>query len=545
MGSSNIDVTMTTPGLDNTIKYWTVCDPTDSDHRAITFEVGKKVTRIEAEGRFRTKLAYWDSFRTTLINKAVNINDADDLATRAKSYTTAIIEAAIRSIPYSRTKFSLNKPIWWNNQCSSTKAELNRIRRTETSGSELLKNARKKHLRTIRSAKMKSWRTFCEDVNMNVWGKAFKWAKKGTRTSTPPSSILKMDGTETETISETIETFLDTFVQTDQNTMNVTPTRIDDAEAYKPVTEDEVKAAIWRIGPNKSPGLDGINAQILRKAWPTVKHGLTNLYDDCLRKGEFPTPWKQAKMVLIPKGPDKDTKMTKSYRPISLMWVLAKTLETLIVSRQEEEIALDKVVEQHGFTRNKSTVTAIDEVLSWSNTCPNKHVLAVFLDITGAFDNVSWRAITDKVVNMGCKTRTAAIIKSYLIGRQAQLTMKGRTVWKTLTKGCPQGSQLGPTLWKVVMASLAESTLKKGTKWTFYADDIVILAGAARKETAIARLERAYEKAKAWATTHGLSFSAEKSQTMSLKGGLKPDYHIKLGENVIKATSPVTYVGVR
>ena len=43
---------------------------------------------------------------------------------------------------------------------------------------------------------------------------------------------------------------------------------------------------------------------------------------------------------------------------------------------------------QHGFTEGRSTTTATESVQDWINSKPEKHAIGVFLDISGAFDNL-------------------------------------------------------------------------------------------------------------------------------------------------------------
>lgn len=392
---------------------------------------------------------------------------------------------------------------------------------------------------------MKCWRSFSKSANDDVWGSAFRWAKSGTRRTDPPSTVT-VDGKETIGLQDTIDAFMDTFVPVDPDAGALGDLiTVDRTEPYDAVTECEVQKAIWRISPNKAPGNDGVTAMILRKSWPLVKGKLTRLYDDCVRNGEFPGCWKSAKIILIPKGENKDPRQTKSYRPISLLSVLAKALETLIVHRLESETDLNSIREQHGFTSEKSTTTAMTELIGWADAWPNRHVLALFLDITGAFDNVKWISLIAQIKKMNARRRTVRILQSYLVGRQASITIEGITRTRTMTMGCPQGSQLGPTLWKVATARLAESPLEKGIKWVFYADDVAIMAGAARKETAISKLERSFNVAAEWVTEFGLIFSPGKSQTMSIKGGLKPQYQVRLGNDLVTATSPIKYLGVK
>ncbi|XP_060881806.1 uncharacterized protein LOC132953314 [Metopolophium dirhodum] len=77
------------------------------------------------------------------------------------------------------------------------------------------------------------------------------------------------------------------------------------------------------------------------------------------------------------------------------------------------------------------------------------------------------------------------------------------------TRAAPQGSQLGPTLWKVAMTldlrSLSSNRRPRKSPMT-----ILIMVGAARPPLA-------------------LEFSAEKHLFLSLKGGLKPGYSVGFG----------------
>ena len=94
--------------------------------------------------------------------------------------------------------------------------------------------------------------------------------------------------------------------------------------------------------------------------------------------------------VTIIKDTSKDNDDPRSYRPISLLPVLGKALEHMVCSRLGEEIQWNMNKSQHGFTKGKSTITAINELMDWVSSRPEKYVLGIFLDISGAFDNVSW-----------------------------------------------------------------------------------------------------------------------------------------------------------
>lgn len=74
---------------------------------------------------------------------------------------------------------------------------------------------------------------------------------------------MTIDGIETMTIKDTIVAFLDTFVPISRDTPELYSTHINInvEEQYAKVYEAELHKAIWRVGPNKAPGIDGITAK--------------------------------------------------------------------------------------------------------------------------------------------------------------------------------------------------------------------------------------------------------------------------------------------
>lgn len=94
--------------------------------------------------------------------------------------------------------------------------------------------------------------------------------------------------------------------------------------------------------------MDGLNGRILRKAWPILSTTTTRLYNTALRECQFPLTWRNANIIVIPKGGNKDPATTSAYRPISLLPVLGKALETFIIKKIENETRLSEIGEQHG-----------------------------------------------------------------------------------------------------------------------------------------------------------------------------------------------------
>jgi len=78
---------------------------------------------------------------------------------------------------------------------------------------------------------------------------------------------------------------------------------------------------------------------------------------------------------------------------------------------------------------------------------------------------------------------SVSMTTNYLLDRTASLNVGSTTVKTILTKGCPQGSGFGSTLWNITVNGILNSYRNGSTHRVAYADDIVALvAGNTRKE---------------------------------------------------------------
>ncbi|KAL5241477.1 hypothetical protein ACI65C_008887 [Semiaphis heraclei] len=68
--------------------------------------------------------------------------------------------------------------------------------------------------------------------------------------------------------------------------------------------------------------------------------------------------------------------------------------------------------------------------------------------MSGAFDCLWWPQLVKDLESVKCRSSLIELTKSYLDGRQATMVIGDQTVTKPLNKGCPQGSEYSPNLWK-------------------------------------------------------------------------------------------------
>lgn len=191
-----------------------------------------------------------------------------------------------------------------------------------------LRKRKSAHKRRCFIARRTARRKFVTDTgNTELRGPVFKWLKKGEAKPSENfrAALRKADNTYTVSHRETGERLLETLVPGDSYD-NESP---DQAIVWEETgvrvgfflyasgnlwqidlcSVEEFKAAIWRMAPNMSPGRDGITARILRHAWPVLKEHITNVLINCPRTRKFPDTWKNARLVVSRKSPEKDPKI--------------------------------------------------------------------------------------------------------------------------------------------------------------------------------------------------------------------------------------------
>ena len=71
--------------------------------------------------------------------------------------------------------------------------------------------------------------------------------------------------------------------------------------------EDEIAGLLLHLDPNKTNGVDGIAARMLRATAASIAKPLNKLFNLFLHNGQFPSAWKNSCVIPIPKNNEKTT----------------------------------------------------------------------------------------------------------------------------------------------------------------------------------------------------------------------------------------------
>ena len=236
----------------------------------------------------------------------------------------------------------------------------------------------------------------------------------------------------------------------------------------------ELRAAIKKLKPGKSPGRDNIHPEFVIHQSERTSHWLCSFFSSCLRRSKIPKTWRRASVIALPK-PNKPPEDPKSYRPISLLSVPYKVLERLIHSRIEPVVDPQLPPEQAGFRRGRSTVDQVTLLTQdiEDSFQDNEKAGVVFLDLTAAYDTVWHRGLHLKLLRTIPDRHMVRFIMEMLSNRSFVLqTSDGQTSrLRRLKNGVPQGSVLSPMMFNIYIHDLPVTT---STKYG-YADDLAIM----------------------------------------------------------------------
>lgn len=496
-----------------------------SDHSAVIMTVSDNFIEKETPSFLSNNRTNWQFFKYILSEKIelkIPLRTKDQIDEELTSFINAIQTSAWESTPttsHTNTTGTYPKEIrdllskkrkarkkWQRERTIENKRTLNRlVNELKRITQESKNKAMSRYLGNLTATK---------ETNYNLW-KATRQLNQASPTIPP---LKNVDGSWVKKAEEKVDLFANYF----SNIFKPLECRSDNEETYKlekcdnqvikPATIKELENLIAKdLSAKKSPGYDLITTKILKKLPHIAVKKLLFIINACFRLRHVPLEWKVAEVIVIKKSGKPDHEIT-SYRPISLLPVMSKIFEKLLLKRLRPLLTSRLLIPDHqfGFRNNHSTIQQVHRIVDIAERAiENKLVCsAVFLDVGQAFDKVWHQGLLTKLHN-DLPTEFYEILESYLTNRHFRVKIENNySKLKPIKAGVPQGSVLGPVLYLLYTRDIPNPP--DATIATF-ADDTAILTTANSEIEATNKLQAALSDILLWINKWRMNLNENKS----------------------------------
>ncbi|RAL61113.1 hypothetical protein DID88_010452 [Monilinia fructigena] len=254
----------------------------------------------------------------------------------------------------------------------------------------------------------------------------------GAGLSTAPPLIV--NGVSIESTKEKAEALLEKVLHRydDSDDLEYDPLEAEGRRPILPWTTaislEEVEKSVIGVS-STSPGADRVTVRLLKACWQHIRAFIRDFFQKCLELSHFPSEWKLAEVVMLPKIGKKDRSSVRSWRPIALLSCIGKGLERLVARRISwAAIHYGVISPQHGGALPKRS--AVDLVASFvydveSAFAQGKEVTLVTLDVQGAFDALLPRRLLERMRKQGWPVKLLRLIGSFLADRKVMVRLGG------------------------------------------------------------------------------------------------------------------------
>ena len=285
----------------------------------------------------------------------------------------------------------------------------------------------------------------------------------------------------------------------------------------------------------KAPGPYTIHNEVLRLGTTTsLFHRLARLFTTSIQLGYIPTAWKIATLRMLLK-PDNLPSLTASCRPINLISSIMKLFKRVIEQRLRSHLEHIGFINKHqsGFRKAKSTDDHLfrlsESIMESFNR--GEHVVAAFLDVRNAFDNVWHNGLRFKIFQLDLPTKMTRWLSDFLVGRLIQVNVNNFLSNQiNLKAGVPQGSVPSPLLFLIYVNGLSTPHHKQNSLSQF-ADDTAQWAFSLNIHIAAKLLQQGLLKLAMWCAKWRIKLNPVKTKVIIFSRSIlvrKTELNLKL-----------------
>ena len=533
-----------------------------SDHNSILFVLNQAVLIPPKEIRPWTK-ADWPAFKTKLASVGYSIPEVITCKKVDKmvSYLYSRLEEALdEACPKVLAKPKYKGSDWFNDKLKSLRNKVRRqyniARRHDTQEEWGKYNAIHKRFRyKCRRAKTQTWRHFVSDTeDEHRMARLARISQHNSKAQL--HTLQRSDGSFTapgvETLTELAKAHFpaastdiphegyssERYLLRDDISRNTIP--------Y--LTVDKVQASLEKFSPLKAPGPDGIKPIAFRHLPEVVLHYIFVIYMACIKLHYTPVLWQKAKVVFLPKPNKPNYIKGKFFRPIVLSNVMLKGLERIITWRMDDMLTYYPIhKKQHGFTKGRSTESAISNTVDYIERCifKGKTCIGVFLDISSAYDSIDIDHIRASLYKHGGDVDLVEWYYHYLSHRLLTLSIHEQYLQLRTSVGFPQGGVASAKFWLIAFDPAIRIINSHFVEGNGYADDYCVIFGGRKPHILVQRLQRVLDDLVSWGRSCGLRFNPDKTIVVHFSRKLAQLVpHLRVDQDYVPFSNEALYLGV-
>ena len=320
-------------------------------------------------------------------------------------------------------------------------------------------------------------------------------------------------------------------------------------DCFPQISLSKVCSLINSISTYKSSGMKQISSRLLKDALLAIPEQIALLFNLSLNTGIVPEAWKEGLITpIVKKG---DATNVNNLRPITQTPIVGKLLERYVTDHITDYLEENKLLYegQGGFRKKHSTVRSAYSLVSDVCTAKNnrEYTLAVFLDLSKAFDSINHVYLIEKLENIGIDGNVRTWIINYLRNRKQSVRLEGVFSEKQNVEcGVPQGSVIGPMLFLIYVNDIISLNLK--SKVLLFADDTVIYYRGKDLENVSRQVQEDLDILSKWCCFNKLCVNVDKTKTMFFGNNFNfvntDNCNLKLCDREIENVQTYEYLGI-
>ena len=251
-------------------------------------------------------------------------------------------------------------------------------------------------------------------------------------------------------------------------------------------TLHELNQVISTLKNGRKPGIDNINSEVLKYGGNTLREKILCICNLSFNNNITPIEWKKNIIIPIPKKGDRCN--INNYRGITLMSIVAKIYNKMILNRIYDKLNPLLRINQAGFRKNMSTIDQIHIIRRIIEGAKEKNLplIITFIDFKKAFDSID-RNIIFKILRFyGIPIKIVNAIKILYDNTVSCVNINNQqSEYFKINTGVLQGDTLAPFIFIVVLNFVLERSQQEDFGFTTsinqkltdldFADDIALL----------------------------------------------------------------------